>query len=175
MAFMSIPIAMAAASAVGTAVSALGQVQSGEAAQATANYNAEVSQRNAAQAMQDAQATAAQQQEQNKQKIGEVVADYGASGVDPNSVSGLSVLWDQTRQGELARQLDLYRGQTQAAGYSSQAGLDTMSGAQAATAGALSAGSSLLTGASKTYFTVNPPTAPAPTPGTLAGDYSSSP
>ena len=32
MAFMSIPIAMAAASAVGTAVSALGQVQSGEAA-----------------------------------------------------------------------------------------------------------------------------------------------
>ncbi len=164
------------AAVAGTAIQAMGQLSAGAAAQETANYNAEVATRNAQQAQQDAAATAAQQQEQNKQKIGEIVADYGASGVDPNSVSSLSVLWDQTRQGELARQLDLYRGQTAAAGYQSTAALDTLSGQQRAEAGAIGAGSSLLTGAAKTGFTIEPPVASAPaTPGTLASGYSASP
>jgi hypothetical protein len=102
-----IPIAMMAMTAATTAMGAMGAMAAGNAQQSAANYNA-------AMAMQAGTANAARQEQENRRKIAEARAAYGAAGVDEQGTP-LEVLSDLATQGELDRQTILYNARTSAA------------------------------------------------------------
>lgn len=157
--------------AVATAVSAgagiLGSMKAAQGAQyssqAQANadtYNSEVAANNAALAKQNASMAAAEgnakvevEQLATRAKVGGIVANQAASGVNVNSGSALDVRSSARETGELnainiradaARQA--YGYQTEAAGYTAQSGLDKASATNAKTAGDINAQSSLISG-----------------------------
>jgi len=142
----AIPWIMAAS----TAVSAYGAYQQGQAANAAAQYNAQINTQNAQIASQDAALQAQQQDRQNRLRLGSITAAQGASGFT-GSGSVFDVLGDVAAQGELQKQNILYKGALNARGYTNTAALDVMQGQQAKTAGALKAGTNLLSGGVDTY------------------------
>jgi hypothetical protein len=139
---------------IGTAFSAVGAIQQGQAAASTADYNARVATQNAAYEERI-------QREKAQRLMAQQSSGYLKAGV---AMSGtpLDVLADTAAQAELDALAIRYGGATQAAGYRAQ-------GAAAKTAGYIGTGTTLLTGASswgKDLF----PTAPAPTGnGRMAG------
>ncbi len=140
----------AATAAVGTGVSVAGQMQAGAAQKAAADYNAQVDRIKAQAQLNAAQADALQVQQQTRKKMGEAAAAFAAGGVDITGTP-LMVLNDQAVQGELTRQLTLYKGQVAADALDQQAGADTYAGNVAAAAGDVKAGSTLLTGTSQIF------------------------
>lgn len=158
----SIAIAGLAAGAIGSGVSAYGAIQSGQAQQAAANYQAQVAANNAQIATNNANYAVAAgnaQAEQSRLKtnalIGQQMAAQASSGIDVGSGSALDVRTSQKEIGELdvetirnnaARQA--YGYQTQAMSDTAQGQLDTLQGQNAAAAGDLGAVSSVLGGAS---------------------------
>ena len=149
--------------AVGTAVSVYGAVSQGQAQQRAADYQAQVAKNNATIAGQNAtavqnqaQAKAVQLQLQGDQRLGAQKAALLANGVTGDSVSALNVenaTVENTAQSEdqatYQGQLAAYGYQSQGVNYNAQAQLDQLSGANAATAGGINAGSTALTGASQ--------------------------
>ncbi|HYA40395.1 MAG TPA: hypothetical protein VEF34_03775 [Syntrophobacteraceae bacterium] len=150
------------AMALGSGVSAVGAVESGQAQAASANYMAQVATNNAAIERQNAQLAIEQgqvaqqnQQLQTGQKMGGILAQQAASGVAPNTGSALDVRASTAEMGALDELTIRYNSQmasrnaligaesyqAQAGLYSAQAGWDT-------TAGYFGMGSSLLGGAS---------------------------
>ena len=126
--------------AAGTAVSAFGKVQAGNQ-QATADaFNQGVARQNAQIAGEEANSQAAIDKVASERTQGNVVASYGASGVDPNRGSPLDVLFDQAATGKLNQNLDIYKGQVAAAGSTDQAnlyGYQAQTARQAGTTGAI--------------------------------------
>ena len=138
-----------------------GAISSGQASQASANYQSQVAANNAQIANQNAlYATAAgnAQAEQSRMKtnaiIGAQMAGQASSGIDTGSGSPLDVRTSQKEVGELdvltirnqaARQA--YGYQTQSMSDTAQSGLDTAQGQFAATAGDIGGVSSILGGA----------------------------
>jgi hypothetical protein len=157
----TIAIVATTAAVAGAGASAYGAVSSGQAQQASANYQAQVAANNAQIANQNAlQATAAgnAQAEQSRMKtnalIGEQMAGQASSGIDTGSGSALDVRTSQKEIGELdvetirnnaARQAYGFR--TQSMGDTAQSALDTAQGGFAATAGDIGGVSSILGGA----------------------------
>lgn len=151
------------ATLLSSATAATGAVMSASAQRQAADYQAAVAQQNAQQSANAARAAlaqgdvAAQQQyQQGAARMGAIKAALGANNIELNGGSALN---DQTSQalitGEnvantqynaLAQSITL---RNQGASYSAQAGLDTMTGQNASTAGFISAGSSLLGAASQ--------------------------
>jgi hypothetical protein len=141
-------LAFAAVAAVASIVSAMGQLQAGENANKIAQYNAAVSEANAARARQAAQAQAALDESNAKRQVDEARAAYAASGVDMTGTP-LLVLSDLATQGELQKQLTLWRGDNAADARLDQAALDRAQGQAALSSSRYSAFSGLLTGGAR--------------------------
>lgn len=171
---MSGIIASVAATVIAAGVTAYGEVQSSEATSAADKYTAQIAANNAIIATQSANyagaagtAQAEQAGLQSRAKLGAIVANEGASGVDINSGSNLQVQSSARQLGELnaitirsnaAR--TAYGYQVQGANDTAQSNLDTFSAGQAETAGDIGATSSVIGGlgsAASNYakFTMN--------------------
>ena len=140
---MSLAIVMAVASGVSALAGAVGAVKQGEQQQQALDYNASVERANAQNQINASQATAQQQEQVGRRQMGDIAASFGAAGVDASG-SPLAVLADQAANSELTRQITLYRGKIGAASSTNQAAIDTLEGQNAAQAGYLRAGGTLL-------------------------------
>ena len=160
----------------GTMLGAAGALSSGNAMASTANYNAQVEQVRAQDAQAQAQAQAAQLAVDNKRKMGETAAAYGASGVEMTGTP-LEVMSDQAATGELARQLALYRGTVSANSANQQALLDQAQAQMYESRGVVQAGTTLLTGLGGTFGKTYAGSTSTPSPGggpkLVAGGYTS--
>lgn len=148
------------ASVVGTGMSVFGALQSGKAASQSAKYNAavatnnqEIANQNARYAAQEGEVNAARKQQETRAKIGGVLAEQGASGVDVNSGSAVDTRASASEVGaedaltirsNAARQA--YGYQTQATNYGAEAELDKSKAKSSATSGYINAGSTFLSG-----------------------------
>jgi hypothetical protein len=144
----------------GAVISAIGAIQQGQAAKASSDFNATVSQQNAQIARQNAADQAAQADRESYLRLGAIRAAAGASGGASGEGSVLDVLADSASQSELEKQNIIYRGELQARGYTNTAMLDTYSGNQAKSGSYLKAGAELLSGganAAKSYSQLNTP------------------
>lgn len=88
---------------------------------------------------------------QNEQRYGQAAATLAASGVDPTQGSPLDVMRFMTGQGELQRRLTVWNSQQQAQQLRNRAALSQYQSGVTGTAGAISAGSTLLTGLGRTF------------------------
>lgn len=164
----------AIAGLVGAGLSAIGTINAGNQEAAADQTNAEIARQNAQIATADANSQAAIDKQQTEKQLGVIASQAGASGIVAGVGSPLDVMADQAATGELARQLDLYRGVVQASGNLTQANL-LQQQATAAQEGALyRAGGTILTGAAASaksaatlFDTTTPTTAAAPTIPTL--------
>lgn len=133
---------------IGTAVSAVGAIQQGRAAEKAANYNAAIADRNATIARQQAAADADTSRSVNSRRLGAMRAKYGASGVQAEG-SVLDVMADSAAQAELEALNIEYKGDLAAQGYGETASLNRMQGKNARTSGYLNAGATVLLGSAK--------------------------
>lgn len=139
-------------------VSAIGSIVGGQR-QATADrYNADLASTEATIARQQSVADATQIQQNARRQIGFAINAAGASGVDPNVGTPVNVVSDLAGQGELSRQLALYRGSLRGISLDSKAAMLRYNAGQAADAGVLTAGTTFLTGYGKYLQTKAPKT-----------------
>jgi hypothetical protein len=159
---MGVPLVLAGLGAAGTAISAAGSVESGNAAQTAYNYqaqvaanNAKIAQQNAAWDIQAGETAATNKGLQTRAAVGTQKARQGASGIDVNTGSApdvragteeLGMLDALTIRSNAAKQA--YGAEVEATSDTAQSQLDTMAGQQAKEAGDINAASGLLTGAS---------------------------
>lgn len=136
--------------AAGTALSVFGSLQGGKAAKAAADFNQKINLQNAEIARQEASDQARVIDRQNYLLAGAIRAAQGASGGKQQG-SVLDVIADAAAQGELEKQMVIYRGELKARGYTNTAMLDEMGGDAAQSGSYWKAGSELLSGAVNTY------------------------
>jgi hypothetical protein len=149
------------ASGVGTAVSAMGQMQAGKAASAAASYNAQVAENNRKIAEQNAEyatragmARAEQESLQGRAAMGKIRAAQASSGVTVGSDSFADVE-EGAREANVLdvanviqkAQLEAYGYRSQAAGFEAEAGLSKMRADSAESEGTVGALGTLLSGA----------------------------
>lgn len=141
-------IIMAVASLASSAVAAKGELESGEAQQEAAEYNAQVDEEDAVAAEKKAIYEEGIQRDRVRNFLSQQRAAIGKSGV---SVAGspLLALLDTRKQGELDALAIRQGGQTQASRLRSQAAQTRKTGQAAMKASRYRAGSSLLTGISQ--------------------------
>ena len=149
-----------AMAAIGTGVSAMGQMQQASAAKASADYqakvaagNAQLASQNAAMASASGEAQAAISEQKTRAEVGTELAAQGSSGVDINSSTASAVRASQDMTGQLDAQTirsnaarQAYGYETQSTNYENQSSADTSQGQNAQTAGYVGAGGSLLSG-----------------------------
>src|SRR4051812_29875151 len=99
-----------------TAVSVIGAIQQGAAAKQAGDYNAAIGRRNAQIAIDQSAADEARQRRVTDQQIGQIRANYGASGVDMGEGSPLEVLGISAMNGELDAQTIRYHGRLKSIG-----------------------------------------------------------
>lgn len=133
-----------------TAVSAVGAISIGMAQSNASEYQANVARQNATAAQQQAQQAADLQARKTQQMLGQTRAAYGASGVTSEG-SPLDILASSASAAEEDRQTILYQGHLRAAGYTSDAQLDSMAADSARTNSYFSATGALLSGGAKYY------------------------
>lgn len=134
------------ATVVSTAVTAYGMYQQGQQQKAAGKYNAKVAENQATAAKQAAAVREEQHRERVRRLAGTQRAVSGASGIE-EAGSPLLVMADTLEQAELDAQRIRYGGEVSATGFESQARLARFQGDQAARAGTIGAGSTLLSGA----------------------------
>ncbi len=152
-----------AASGLSAITGAVGAISSSSASSANARYQAQVATNNATIANQNA-TLAGQQADAKAQadyragaiKLGAQRAALGANGGTLDTGSALDVQANTARSTQLGVSNDMYQGQlqgygytTQAGNFTAQAGLDTTAASNDSTAGLMSAGGSLVSGASQ--------------------------
>lgn len=138
---------------------ALGSISQANA-QADANeYNAQVSEQNAAYARQEAEAEAIRTRRENQRRLGQTAAQYGKAGVVLSEGSPLDVLGDASAEGELDAMIQSYKGERQGRYYDSEAQINRQKAKDARSAGLWNAGSTLLTTGMK--FGSRTPSTPA--------------
>jgi hypothetical protein len=138
------------ATVAATAVSAYGAYTASEAQAETASYNKKVAQ-NQAQAAKDAAAIAEEQQREDyRRHAASQRALLGASNVS-NEGSPLSVMLDSAQQAELDSLRIRYGGASQAVGHQADAQLQAYYGSNARRQGGIGVGTTLLTGAARSY------------------------
>jgi hypothetical protein len=144
---MGFAIAAVVATVVAAAVSAYAQYEAGQQQQAQAKYQSKIA-RNQAQAAQNAaQVAEANRREQDRRIMAEQRALVGGSGLSTEGAP-LFVMLDSAKEAELDALRLRYGGTLQAGGFLDQSRLLTYQGEQAARAGEIGAGTTLLTGAS---------------------------
>ncbi len=146
------PEALATAALVsavsGSAVSAYGMYQQGQAAKKSAAYNAAIQRNQAIAARQKADFDARRKRSEVETLLARQRSGFAKGGVALEGTP-LEVLEATAEAGELDAQAIIYGGEVGATGYESQAELSRLTGEQAAQAGMVGAGSTLLTGAGK--------------------------
>jgi hypothetical protein len=145
---MYIPMAIMA---VGAAVSAVGQIRQGQAANAAAQYNAAVGENNARLAEQQAQSQAMVQERRASMQNGALKANLAANGVDVGEGSAIEILSQSAAAAEMDRQNIVYNGRMKAYSLRNGATLDLFQGNAAEQNGYMSAAGSLLQSAGKMY------------------------
>jgi hypothetical protein len=125
--------------AAGTAVSAVGAIQQGQAQQKAANYNAALAQRNGVIARQQAAENARRQERINRKKLA----------TNRNNLVSLDVLEDNAKEAELERLSIIYEGELSAQTGAANAALLRARGAAAASSGVMTAAGVLLEGGAK--------------------------
>ena len=152
--------ASAAAGVAGTVVSGINQSQQARQQQATANYNAQVEQQQALAERQQHESQDEQQFAANNQKLGQIRALYGASGIEASG-SPLDVLQGnasqmayQTSEGDYTEQLrqmgytsEAQGQEAQASAYGRQASYDSGLGMAMSVTGSVLQGLSSVAGA----------------------------
>lgn len=147
----------------GTAVSAYGAYQQGQAQKSAANYqaqvaanNAQIAQTNARLATQKGEIEATQQELKNRAQMGEIVASMAANNVDVGSGSALDVRKSADVVGQMDAAtirsnaaLENYGYRSQSLGFQSQSTLDKATAQNAGEASYIGAAGSLLGGASR--------------------------
>jgi hypothetical protein len=146
MAFLPVVLAVA-----GTAMTAIGQVRQGQAANAAAQYNAQVANNNAQVAEQQAQSQAMVQGRRAMMQNGGLLANMAANGIDVGEGSAVDILSESASNAEMDRQNIIYNGRVKAQSLRSQAQLDTFQGQTAQQNGFMSAAGTLLSGGAKAY------------------------
>ena len=136
--------AVAAASAGTTAYSA---VAAGENAKETADYNKQVADNAAQDALQRGSIAAAEHKQKVRQLISQQNAEFSAGGIDASTGTPLEIMTQTAGMGQLDALRILNNAQRTAGGYTSQGNLDEFQGNAAQRAGAFGAAGSILGGA----------------------------
>lgn len=134
------------------ALSAGGQVLGGIQQNNIDRYNSGLANQQANLANAAAVSDAATIATANERRQGEARADIGASGVDVNQGTPVAVMGDLAQQGELSRQLTLYRGAVQGSALRQQGELDKFEGTQALDAGLLSGATTVASGYARANY-----------------------
>jgi len=135
-----------AATVIGAGVTAYGQIQQGKSANAIAQRNAQIMNRNATIAQQNAEFNAKLQEREDSRKRKNQQAGLQASGVEIYEGSNLIAFANQEWTDEINAELIRRGGENEAANLRMQAGVTIAEGQAAQTAGYTAAGGSLLTG-----------------------------
>jgi len=137
--------AILVAAAVGTAVTAYGQYQAGQAQERALNYQAAVQERNAQIARQNAEYDAQRQSARLRRAIGSQRAAVLASGIQMEGTA-LELQQDTVQQAEMDRLAILYGGEINYQNARSEAELSRMQGKAAGQAGTTAAFGTVLGG-----------------------------
>jgi len=140
------PGAAIAATVIGAGITAYGQIQQGKTANAIAQRNAQIMNRNATIAQQNAEFNAKLQEREDSRKRKNQQAGLQASGVEIYEGSNLIAFANQEWTDEINAELIRRGGENEAANLRMQAGVTIAEGQAAQTAGYTAAGGSLLTG-----------------------------
>lgn len=136
---------------IAAGVSAYGSYESGQSQKEAAEYNAEV-QRNAAKAEIQSGNIKAQEMRDKARKIaGTQAATFGAAGLDTTSGTASDILSETRMFGELDALRAINNAESAAYGLKAQSELDLFQGRAAARGGMLTAGGTLLAGATRAY------------------------
>ena len=135
-----------AATVIGAGVTAYGQAQQGKTANALAQRNAQIMNRNATIAQQNAEFNAKLKEREDRRKRAGQEAGLQASGIEIYDGTNLIAFADQEWTDEINAELIRRGGQNEAANLQMQAGVTIAEGQAAKSAGYTSAGGSLLTG-----------------------------
>ena len=160
-------IAAAVIAGVGTGISAIGQIQAGQAAQqeaesqqAVANFNAQVQRREAEAIRQKTEFEQVQQAKESRRRLGTLRAALGAAGVVTGEGTPLQLQATQVIEDELENLLIGQRGKVAAGRALSQADIDVEQarlfgarGRAARTAGFIGAGATTLRGVGQSILT----------------------
>jgi hypothetical protein len=130
----------------GIGLSAYGQYQAGEEANAVAKYNQQVKEREAQAAEQRAMIQSRKQAQESARTMSRLRAGLGASGAVTTAGAPLAILGEQAKQNELQNLEIGYEGAQQAAGLRSEGEMIRREGKTARRASRIQAGSTLLTG-----------------------------
>jgi hypothetical protein len=133
-------------SLVGTGMQAAGAIQSGQAEKQQQEYNAQVSETQAALTRSSAALTETQKRKEMKTLQGAQIMAYAKSGVTMSG-SPLAVELDSAMQGELDIAVGNFNSDIQAKAYQSDADMRRLYGKQAVNASYMKAGTTLLSGA----------------------------
>lgn len=163
MCIVAAPVLSLALTAVSTAVGVMGSIQQGKAAQAQANYQAQVSENNAKITQwqaQDAIARGKVEEEQHRKQVARFLgtqrAGIAGSGFELGDETSMSILGDTAAMGELdaltirsnaAREAWGY--QVQGSNFQADAGMSRLAGKNARSSSYWQAGGDLLSGASR--------------------------
>ena len=133
---------------VSAAVSATGAIMSAQAQSDSAKYNAAVANNNAAMARQQGEFDAQQIRDKNRRVLAQQRNVFAANGVATDTGVATDVAADSAQQGEMQALMAIYTGRSSATAQEAQRKLYNMQAGNAMTAGYMSAGASLLGGAS---------------------------
>src|SRR5258705_515288 len=143
---MAWAIAAVVATVVAAAVSAYGAYESGQQQEAQAKYQSKIAKNQAAATQNAAQVAEQNRREQDRRIMAEQRALVGGSGLSTEGAP-LFVMLDSAKEAELDAIRLRYGGSLQTGGFLDQAKLFEYQGGQAARAGEITAGTTLLTGA----------------------------
>lgn len=144
-------ILSAVAGLAGTAVSALGAIQAGNAQNEAAQYNAKIADNNAAAERERASYDAGLIKDERRRVIGSQRAAMAANGLEISTGSPVAVLGDTTGQSEMDVLARIYGGESAATAYGNDATRMRIEGKAAKQAGMIGAGTTLLTGLGSTF------------------------
>ena len=145
---MGTEVIILAAMAAGTAVTAYGQYQAGQAQERALNYQAAIQERNAQIAKQNADYDAQRQESRLRRAIGSQRAAVLASGIQMEGTP-LELQQDTVQQAEMDRLAILYGGEINYQNARSEAELSRMQGKAAGQAGTTAAFGTLLGGSAQ--------------------------
>lgn len=137
-------------SVVGGGIGAYGQLKESEAQARASEYNANVAEMNAEQAILISAQDERRQRIIARKELGSIRAAYGASGVSMEG-SPMDVLAESTANAELDALNIRYAGQAKAAGLRDEASYERFRAKETRAAGVLGAAASLLSGGARAY------------------------
>ena len=142
--------------AVSTAMSAVGAIREGNAADAAARAQAQAAEQQAQAQRNVGQFQVAQERREGRRALGQQIAQLGSQGT---ALTGqpIDLLADSAKQNELALQAIRFQSEVAARNQENEADLARFRGRQARSAGIFKAGTALLSGATKIAGKLNEP------------------